>query len=548
MSKILSVSILLSFLLLLPDLLLAKGDATLIIENVVILDKTGEEIDETVNILIKAGRLELVTRDELPDEPDVISYDARDAVLIGMLDVGDPATFLLLDESPAENADILLDTKTHALFGIARGEIRRNRLLRAGTKLKKPQGWFAYTPPPFSLPLNQESRRKWNHFDWKKANMIFAGAILLDRTHWNSQDDENKLQVGDLQDYEGGEIRAFRIGAVGSFKFKRPWIYTIYGATNAFSIGFDSEEDDSFSWLDYRLDIPVFNGRILSVGKQKEPISMERLMTLISLPLQERTATADALMTSRNLGVVLSGTEFNRRLAWAGGVFNDWLDTGGSKSESATQFTGRLTGLPLITEDESNLLHIGIGYRYSDAEEGFATRSKPEAYTAPDFVDTGVLISSDRFSTLNAELSWRKGPMWLASEYTKSHVDDTLSGDLEFSGFNFTASWILTGEMRAYNHTSGTFRPVPIAKPANQGGWGALEVGFRYSHTDLTDKTIFGGEMDVYSLAFNWWLQSNINFNINWRYVELDKPAEAGGPILQGQTSGITTRVLLMLD
>jgi len=548
MSNNISVSVLLLFLLLQPVQIQAKGDASIIIENVLIMDKAGQEIDETVNIFINSGNLEIVTRDELPDQPEVIRYDAKDAVLIGMLNVGDPATFLLLNESPRENADILLDTKSHAIFGIARGEIRRNRLLRAGTKPKKPQGWFAYTPPPFALLLNAESARKWNHFNWDKASMIFAAALLLDRTNWISQNNENELQVGDLRDHEGGEIRALRIGVIGALKFKKPWIYTVYGATNAFSIGFDSRETDSFSWLDYRLDIPVFNGRILSVGKQKEPISMERLMTLISIPFQERAAASDALMTSRNLGVVLSGTELDGRMSWAGGVFNDWLESGGSRSDGSTQFTGRITGLPLITADESNLLHLGIGYRYSNAEEGFTTANGPEINIAPDFIDIGTLLFPDRFSTWNAEISWRKGPMWLSSEYTRSDVANTMNGDLSFSGFNVSASWILTGEMRAYNRKSGTFGPVPIAKHANQGGWGAIEIGLRYSHTDLTDRTIFGGEMDVYSLAFNWWLQRNINFNINWRYVKLDKPAETGGPMLHGQTSGIISRVVLLLD
>ena len=63
-----------------------------------------------------------------------------------------------------------------------------------------------------------------------------------------------------------------------------------------------------FSFLDYRLDIPLWGRSALSIGKQKEPISMERIMSLAFEPMQERTAVSDALLPSRNFGVVLNGT------------------------------------------------------------------------------------------------------------------------------------------------------------------------------------------------------------------------------------------------
>ena len=114
--------------------------------------------------------------------------------------------------------------------------------------------------------------------------------------------------MGDLSDFEGGEIRGARFGVVGTLNFKRPWRYTVFAATNAFDKGFDVDTTDDFSWFDYRLDIPVAANLMLSVGKQKEPISMERLTGLAYLPMQERSAMADAVMPARNHGMVLSGT------------------------------------------------------------------------------------------------------------------------------------------------------------------------------------------------------------------------------------------------
>jgi phosphate-selective porin len=68
--------------------------------------------------------------------------------------------------------------------------------------------------------------------------------------------------------------------------------------------------------------------------------------------------------------------------------------------------------------------------------------------------------------------------------------------------------------MRAYRKRSGIFDPLPVARPVNQGGWGALEAAFRYSRLDLTDGKVDGGEMDILSLGINWWLARRVQFSV----------------------------------
>jgi phosphate-selective porin OprO/OprP len=76
----------------------------------------------------------------------------------------------------------------------------------------------------------------------------------------------------------------------------------------------------------------------------------------------------------------------------------------------------------------------------------------------------------------------------------------------------------------------------------DQGGWGAWEVGLRYSDLDLTDGLIDGGEMDILSLGFHWWLTPTFNFNMNYRYITLDRFG------IEGTSSGVMTRALLLLE
>jgi phosphate-selective porin OprO/OprP len=315
----------------------------------------------------------------------------------------------------------------------------------------------------------------------------------------------------------------------------------VFAATSAFDKGFDSKRDDDFQFFDYRLDIPVFDRTNVSVGMQKEPISMERIMSMVNLPMQERSAVADALLPSRNFGVVLSGTARNQRMTWAGGVFNDWLVTSDSYGNSSSQFIGRVTWLPFVSEDESNLFHLGFGARYSTVKEGGQALTEPEFNNAPAFVDTGLIVA-DSTIVYDLEASWRKGRFWLAGEYLGSDLDSPTAGDPEFGGYHITGSWVLSGEMRAYNKKSGILGKVPVAKSVYQGGWGAWEVGARWSELDLTEGTVDGGEMQIASVGLNWWLSPIFNVNLNYRHIGLDRFG------LQGAAHGFNTRVMLVLE
>ena len=254
---------------------------------------------------------------------------------------------------------------------------------------------------------------------------------------------------------------------------------------------------------------------------------MERVGTGLALPMQERSAAADAMLPSRNVGVVLSGNPCSKRASWALGAFNDWFIDGDDFNDSATQFVGRVTWVPWMSGDESNLVHLGAGVRYSDAKEGVRFRTEPEVNDGPVFVDTG-LLEADSFLTWNLEAAWRKGPLWLTAEYTRSDVDTDEFGTPGFWGYNVTASWALTGEMRDYKWRSGTFGGIDIARSVDVGGPGAVEATLRYSYLDLSDNGIDGGAIDVFSAGLNWWLRPDLMASVNYRLIELERGDESG--------------------
>ena len=528
----------------------------ILIRNATLIDPSGTTPDRMVSLLVRDGKLEIVTEDTIPGEEADEVVNANAGFIIGNLEIGAAPSFMILSLDPREDFEALLDTKTYASFAMHDGQVVKNTLVRIvePQQDEQPQeqerrsGWLAYTPPPLAVPLRYGDTSKWNRWETKYVSGIFLSGLVIDRINWLSQDAASEGLVGDLSAFEGGEIRGFRIGAAGTLNmFDRPWVYTIFGATNAFDKGFNEEGLDDFAWLDWRLDIPFIANTVLSVGKQKEPISGERVQSLIFNHMQERTAVSDAFLPSRNVGIVWSGAGSLPYSTWAVGVFNDWFDADQDLDDSATQYIGRATWAPLRTDDDSSLLHVGLGYRYSNAKEGFRSRTEPEFNQAPVFVDTGLdtptgVLPANNLQTWNAELSWRRGPLWLASEYTRTAVDNPNLANPDFDGYWIGASWVLTGEMRSYNKKSGAFGGVPIARTVYQGGKGAWELRGRWSSIDLSDGLVEGGEMDIASLGISWWLTPFFSVSMDYRYIWNTRLGE------EGTSSGLNSRILLLLE
>ncbi|KAA1188878.1 hypothetical protein F0M18_16880 [Pseudohalioglobus sediminis] len=521
---------------------------SILLRNVTLIDPDAVGQTVQVNVLIRDNKLELVSEDLIALDEAEVTLDARGGVVLGKMTLGEPASFMVMDGNPQQDIDILLDTKAHNLFAIRRGEIVRNRLEmiteETPEERKRSQtGWLAYSPPPLAVPLDYNDPSKFNRFDTKAASGIFAAAVVLDRMYWVDQDGDSFSQVGDLEAFDGGEIRGLRAGGVGTINFDKPWVWTVFGATHAFDKGFDVRETDEFTFFDVRLDIPVWEKASFSIGKQKEPISMERIMSMAYLPQQERSAAADALLPSRNVGLVMSGSILNDRVVLAGGAFNSWLDKDqpDSFSDNTTNYAGRATWVPFEDESQSTLLHLGMAYRYSDGKQGAIVTTEPEFNQSPDFVSS-EFFDVDRIDTYQAEASLRSGPFWLHGEWIRADTESPSMLDPTAEGYHVSASWALTGEMRDYNKRVGVFNRLPIARTVHQNGVGAWELGVRYSALDANDGLLEAGDMDIWSAGINWWLTPYFNVNLNYRYITLDKDG------LEGTSQGINTRVVLILE
>jgi len=251
---------------------------------------------------------------------------------------------------------------------------------------------------------------------------------------------------------------------------------------------------------------------------------------------------ADGLLPARNIGLVINNSFLNERMTWAAGVFNNWYEVNRSFSDNPTVLTGRITGLPFISEDESNLLHLGIAGRYSNAAGGIQYKTKTEIFSGSVSIDTEPIFDAESTFHYGLELAWRKGPFILLGEYIQSNVRSSTYNDPIFKGYYVVASYTITGEMRTYNKRSGIFKRVNVANGINSGGWGELEVYSRWSSIDLNDENIDGGAMNTFSMGINWYPICAIQVNVNYRYSTLDRYGE------QGFNHGLVTRLVFILE
>ena len=116
------------------------------------------------------------------------------------------------------------------------------------------------------------------------------------------------------------------------------------------------------------------------------------------------------------------------------------------------------------------------------------------------------------------------GPASLQAEWIKAETQDTLAlGDPEYDGFYVYLSYFLTGEHRPYKMTSGVFDRVKPNRNFLDGGCGALELAGRYSHLDLDDGPIAGGELDDYTLGLNWYWNPNTRVMFNYVRANVER-------------------------
>jgi len=355
------------------------------------------------------------------------------------------------------------------------------------------------TSPAGSGPQAQQKKHKpWNVWENKAFSVTFIFTPVFDISGF-VQDANNIKQVGDQP--TKGEFRAERIIFFGKLKFKRPWGYMLAWNFN----GFEAAQGNRFSNLDARLDIPLFNLGTFKIGRQKVGLSQEWLMPGVDMVFMERSTADLAFVPQRNVGAMLTNTFADKRGLWSAGWFNDWFANDLSFQANGSQYTGRISYLP-VDSDQGPIVQVAAALYYKEAQNGtLRFRARPEVNEADYFLDTKP-FPADHSTTTQLEATVQKGRsmIWAALDLTP--VAAPQAHNPFFWGGYIAASRVLAGEPRHFNRDNGYYTSVkPPRSRLFRGGWGGWEVGTRYTYTDLTSGTIDGGRMGRWTPVLSWY-------------------------------------------
>jgi phosphate-selective porin OprO/OprP len=198
----------------------------------------------------------------------------------------------------------------------------------------------------------------------------------------------------------------------------------------------------------------------------------------------------------------------------------------------------------MYADEGESLIHLGLGAsRRSPTDDTLTFSAKPEANLAPAFV-SGT-FSAETLDLFGAEAAWLHGPLSLQGEYTLASIDGPSgsAADPDFDAYYVQASYVLTGESRAYNKASGCFGTVKPERNAlaADGGGGAWELAARYSAIDLVDDGLDEGELTDVTAGLNWYLNPNTRMMLNVVSADL----EPTSPGEDGSTEAIVLRAQL---
>jgi phosphate-selective porin OprO and OprP len=370
----------------------------------------------------------------------------------------------------------------------------------------------------------------WNEYEGKYFTIRLGGGLLYDFAGY-AQDDANKEQIELHPDWK---LRDARFLLKGRFKFKRPVSWST-------GIMYDAPTHKFlFRETGVMIGVPELWGNIF-IGRTKEGFSLNKVMVGYAGWTMERATISDATIPILADGIKWLGYSPQQHFLWNVGAYADAFSEGQSFSTYDHQFVGRFAWVPLMSEEKGRVLHIGLNLRYGVPEDGqLQLRSRPEAFPAPFFIDTGKFPA--RNTTMTAfEGYYRPGPLLVGTEYFLQKVDAPESNDPFFHGGDVVVSWLPTGETRVYNTRGGYFNQISPLRPVFQGGPGAWELVARLSYSDLDSAPIRGGKFWRFTPMVNWHMSDNVRLEFAYGYGSLSRFN------LVGNTRFFQTRIQLQL-
>ncbi|VAX24396.1 Phosphate-specific outer membrane porin OprP; Pyrophosphate-specific outer membrane porin OprO [hydrothermal vent metagenome] len=270
---------------------------------------------------------------------------------------------------------------------------------------------------------------------------------------------------------------------------------------------------------------------MIKTGRFKQPFGLEELTSSKYITFMERSMAMEAFAPSRQSGIMIGSTAWDKRVTWHISTFKITNGYGKQYGDSDMSFAGRVTVAPY--KEDKNIIHLGVSYAVLKPN-GDSSRfeARPEMHLAPKRLADTKSISADNVNLLGLEAAAVFGPFSAQAEYVKADISALDGSDPGFSGYYAYVSYFITGESRHYK--KGVFKRVSPNSNFGEGA-GALEVALRFSNLDLNDAGISGNEVDTTTVGLNWHLNPNTRVMLNYVSADQKNIGKANGMMARFQ-------------
>jgi phosphate-selective porin OprO/OprP len=373
------------------------------------------------------------------------------------------------------------------------------------------------------------------------------------------------------------------------------------------------------------LDWARYEQANLRFGKFKQPVGLEQLTSSNNIDFMERSYV-DQFVPAKKLGAMLSGS-LVKGMTYAASSYQ-MNDSDLDMDSDKASFAGRLTyNFAEAFDNKDMVAHLGLSgfdaeYSVQPTQTGntssnadgktraslFSVRSGGRGLTnmyraqigGETATTFGIQYGAGNSNTAQVDSKayglegiFAYGPFKVQGEYLNNDIKGEYTGSTVKSDVNAwyaEALWLVTGEKYADSYKNGVFGAI---KPTNamdldsgKGGWGALEVGFRFDQVEAdsevnnaagySNSRVQGatpnknsGSLDTcsassgafkdcgkggaksYTAGLKWILNPNVLFKLNYTHTKFDEafaPIDIGSTrtVAQG-TKTIDTEDLVML-
>ena len=297
-------------------------------------------------------------------------------------------------------------------------------------------------------------------------------------------------------------------------------------------------------------------------GQFKMPMGLEQLTSSRFIDMTERDWVA-TLAPAVNKGIMIHGVAMPG-LTYAASVSNGGLlaDSGQAATETGSTadgaaYNGRVTAnISQLADIKNTILHVGGAYGRDqnlptlavDAIK-FQTNARGTKFFATNVASSTVLYSNPDVVRYGLEGIAAYGPVKLQSEYAEMKFEQAGKVDKAIKASYVNLSWMLTGESYSDSYKNGVMdrmRPKNDYTGFGSAGWGAIELGLRYSKFDAKDfvsgtdfaATASSNDVDSWTAGAKWIVNPNTRFLLDYVYTDFNKN-------IFGSTSGASAALAL---